>query len=128
MLPKPVQLCRQEMKSDSEHHMQPAELEPNPDAMGTSSTQAREPVATCVRRGSLQFGDGEPRPTSSGSKLSSTAVLELLKEESDLLEDDEEEPMSFMKPTLSLRKGMQFHHCCVGFGNTNCLQIQLQHG
>ena len=105
MLHRRLQLCRPEMKGSSEDQVPPSGLHPSPDTVDTSSVLK---APACFRSGSLQFGDGDPHPTSTGSRLSSKAVLELLKEESDLLEDDEEEPMSFMRPALSLNKGM---HC-----------------
>lgn len=110
MFHRRFQVCRQETKASSAGHAPPAGPHPSPDAVGASSVPK---VPTSFRSGSLQFGDGDPHPTTSGSRLSSQAVLELLKEESDLLEDDEEDPMSFMRPTVSFNKG---RHCqCLCF-------------
>lgn len=53
-----------------------------------------------VTKNSLQFSDD-----AAGTQLGSSAVLELLKEESDLMEDDDG-PMSFMTPRWSSRKSV----------------------
>lgn len=92
------------MKCDSADQFPLPEMEQSLVTMGMASAQARE-MAPSSTRAILQFGDGDTRPTSSSNQRSSTDILELLKEESDLLDDDDE-PMSFMQPTLSLRKGM----------------------
>jgi hypothetical protein len=97
-------MCRQPSECASEDQL-PELLESS--NVVSMSVQGRE-IPPNSRGSSLRFGDDGNNPPASArtQQLSSTqAVLELLKEESDLLEDDDE-PMSFLKPALSLRKGV----------------------
>jgi hypothetical protein len=98
-------MCRQPSECASEDQL-PELLESS--TVVSMSVQGREIPPNSRGSSSLHFGDDGDNPPASArtQQLSSTqAVLELLKEESDLLEDDDE-PMSFLKPALSLRKGV----------------------
>lgn len=98
---KCVPPCREEMRHPSAGRL--------PGIETSAVVTADRETAPTSARSSLQFGDGDNQHPTTQAVLNSSDVLELLKEESDLLED-EEDPMSFMKPTLTTMSAC-WQHC-----------------